>query len=155
MRITPIDFKKADVQELLEHHLAEARNAETTNAIDSNVLAESEVTMFSMRSKDNALMGFAALKSLSDKEGEIKSVRTHPDHLRKGVSQALMAHIEQVANDRGYEKLLLETHPTEQYKAARALYKKRGYTERGPFAGYAPSEDSVFLELMLVTCAKK
>ncbi len=104
---------------------------------------------FPLRNEDRNLMGFAALKQLSKSEGEIKSVRTHPDHLRKGVSQRLMDHLEAEARKRDYKKLYLETHPTKQYEAARALYQRRGYTYRGPFGNYALSPDSVFMELVL------
>ena len=101
------------------------------------------------RTPSGELMGFAAIKALSQSEGEIKSVRTHPDHLRKGVSRRLMDHLETEARKRGYNRLVLETHPSKQYEAARALYERRGYAYRGPFGDYAPSPDSVFMELLL------
>ncbi|WP_409434109.1 GNAT family N-acetyltransferase [Litorimonas sp. RW-G-Af-16] len=42
----------------------------------------------------------------------MKSVRTHPDHLRKGVSTHLMAHLTDYARTQGLTRLSLETHPT-------------------------------------------
>ena len=149
MPISLIDFERADVQALLRLHLAEADNGAPSHALDMTALQAPDVTMFSLRDEDGQLMGFAALKKLSAREGEIKSVRTHPDHLRKGVSRRLMDHLEAEARTRGYKRLLLETHPSKQYDAARALYERRGYTYRGPFGAYTPSPDSVFMELDL------
>ena len=147
--ISLIDFERADVQALLQLHLLEADNGAPSHALDLTGLQAPNVTMFSLRDEDGDLMGFAALKALSASEGEIKSVRTHPDHLRKGVSRRLMDHLEAEGRARGYRRLLLETHPSKQYEAARALYERRGYVYRGPFGPYAPTPDSVFMELDL------
>lgn len=149
MTISLIDFEQAGVQALLRHHLSEAGQGAVTHALDTSALQTPDLTMFSLRDDDGALMGFAALKALSASDGEIKSVRTHPDHLRKGVSRRLMDHLEAEGRTRGYKRLLLETHPTEAYAAARALYLRRGYTYRGPFGEYAESPESVFMELLL------
>ena len=147
--ISLIDFERADVQSLLRLHLAEADNGAPSHALGLTALQAPEVTMISLRDEYGQLMGFAAIKALSQSEGEIKSVRTHPDHLRKGVSRRLMDHLETEARKRGYNRLVLETHPSKQYEAARALYERRGYAYRGPFGDYAPSPDSVFMELVL------
>jgi putative acetyltransferase len=53
------------------------------------------------------------------------------------------------ARARGYRVLLLETHPSKEYEAARALYERRGYTYREPFGDYVSSPHSVFMELVL------
>jgi len=148
MLISLIDFKRADVLALLRLHLLEADNGAPSHALDLTGLQTPDVTMFSLRDEDGDLMGFAALKALSATEGEIKSVRTHPDHLRKGVSHRLMSHLEAEAQKRGYKRLVLETHSSEQYDAARALYERRGYTYREPFGDYSPSPHSVFMELV-------
>lgn len=147
--ISLIDFERADVQSLLRLHLAEADNGAPSHALDMTALQAPDVTMFSLRDDDGHLMGFAALKALSSSEGEIKSVRTDPDHLRKGVSRHLMDHLEAEARARGYQRLLLETHPSKEYEAARALYERRGYIYRGPFGDYVSSPHSVFMELVL------
>jgi len=149
MKIAPIDFAAMDVQLLLKHHLTEAQNDASTHALGIEPLKASNIAMFEARDCNGALMGFAALKELSTTEGEIKSVRTHPEHIRKGVSAALMDFIERLALKRNYESLFLETHPTEQYTAARALYEKRGYVYCGPFADYTASGKSVFMKLTL------
>lgn len=149
MPISLIDFDQTDVQSLLRLHLSEADNGAPSHALDLTALQATEVTMFSLRDEDGRLMGFAALKELSKSEGEIKSVRTHPDHLRKGVSRRLMDHLEAEGRARGYTRLLLETHPSKKYDAARALYERRGYVYRGPFGDYVSSPHSVFMELVL------
>lgn len=90
-------------------------------------------------------MGFGAIKILSSDHGEIKSVRTHPDFLRRGVSEKLMEHVITYARNLGLARLSLETHPTPQYVAARALYEKLGFSYCPPFEGYENEPDSVFM----------
>ena len=101
--------------------------------------------MFTARDERGALMGFAALKTLSPERGEIKSVRTHPDHLRKGISRALMAHIETAAKDSGLKALYLETHNTPPYKAACRMYENLGFEYCGPFGDYEQNPRNVFM----------
>ena len=149
MRVEPANLDAPDVQALLTLHLDEARQDACSHAFDDGQLRGPNLSVFSARDDRGALMGFAALKRLSDLKGEIKSVRTHPDHLRKGVSSALMDHIEAFARTCGLTRLMLETHPTEAYKAARTLYERRGYAYRGPFGGYSCSDKSVFMEKTL------
>ena len=56
-----------------------------------------------------ASAGIAALKQLGDGTGELKSMRTHPRHPRKGVASALLEHIIGEARRRGLRRLSLET----------------------------------------------
>lgn len=149
MKIEPTDLKAPDLQELLAYHVAWARKDKCGHALDLDELSKPAITMFAARDEHDALMGIAAIKELSASHGEVKSVRTHDDHLRKGVSAALMAHLETVARDRGYSKLLLETHPTQKYRPARALYERRGYVYRRAFGDYENDGVSVFMELVL------
>jgi len=70
-------------------------------ALDTSGLARPDVSFWGAFDGDT-LLGFGALKQLSADTGEIKSMRTHPDHLRKGVAAALLAHILDTARSRGY-----------------------------------------------------
>ncbi|PQA88224.1 GNAT family N-acetyltransferase [Hyphococcus luteus] len=95
------------------------------------------------------LLGFGALKELEPGWGEIKSMRTHPDHLGKGAGAAMLDHIIGVAKARGYQRLSLETGSTPTFLPAIALYKKRGFENGEAFAGYAASDFNQFLHLDL------
>jgi len=54
-------------------------------ALDLSGLRSPEITVWTVRD-DGALAGIGALKALGDGTGELKSMRTHPDHLRRGVA---------------------------------------------------------------------
>ena len=138
-----------DVADLLRLHIREARQDACSGAFDADRLGEPDVDLFALRDEAGTLLGIAALKTLAGGDGEVKSVRTHPEHLRKGIAHRLMDGIEAEARSRGMETLLLETHPTDAYRAARMLYESRGYRYRGPFEGYGKTERSVFMERLL------
>ena len=97
----------------------------------------------------NALMGCGAMKELAPDWGEIKSMRTHPDHLRKGVGAAMLEYIIGVAQSRGYRRLSLETGAGPTFEAALALYRRRGFQNGAVFGGYGVSDFNQFLHLEL------
>ena len=149
MRIELANFEATDFQALLRDHLTSAGQNDCTHALGLAALQNREVQMFTARTIGGDLMGFAALKKLSETTGEIKSVRTHPDFLRQGVSRALMLHLQTVARDQLIESLYLETHSTPSYKAACRLYENLGFETCGPFADYIPTPESVFMRKCL------
>jgi len=77
-------------------------------ALDLSGLKTSNVTVWSAWDGP-ALAGIAALKELGDGTSELKSMRTHPRHLRKGVADALLEHIIGEARRRSLRRLSLET----------------------------------------------
>lgn len=95
------------------------------------------------------LAGIAALKELRDGTGELKSMRTHPQHLRKGVAAALLEHIIGEARQRHLRRLSLETGSGSAFEPALALYRKRGFIEGEAFADYRRSDFNQFLHLAL------
>jgi putative acetyltransferase len=135
------------VSDLLRMHLDEVRTKPTpggAHVLDLTGLRHSSVTFWTAW-RDGALLGCAALKQLDPAHGEIKSMRTAPDQLRRGAGMALMAHIIGVARERGYRRLSLETGATPEFDAAQALYRQLGFTLCGPFADYAPDPLSRFM----------
>jgi putative acetyltransferase len=99
------------------------------------------------------VVGIAALKELRERSGELcgelKSMRTHPDFLRRGVAAALLRHIVAVARARGMRRLSLETGSGPAFEPAPALYRRNGFVEGAAFGGYQPSEFNQFLHLSL------
>jgi putative acetyltransferase len=95
------------------------------------------------------VVGLAALKDLGDRNGELKSMRTHPDYLRRGVAAALLAHIIAVARSQGMRRLSLETGSGPAFAAALALYRDRGFVDGEAFAQYRRGEFNQFLHLSL------
>jgi putative acetyltransferase len=95
------------------------------------------------------IAGIAALKALGDGAGEIKSMRTHPDHLREGVAAALLDHIIVEARQRGMQRLSLETGRGPAFEPALALYRSRGFADGEAFGDYVRSNFNQFLHLEL------
>jgi putative acetyltransferase len=89
------------------------------------------------------------LKDLGDGAGEVKSMRTHPDFLRRGVAAALLEHIIAEARARGMRRLSLETGIGPVFEPALKLYRKRGFVEGEPFSDYARSDFNQFLHLTI------
>jgi len=90
-----------------------------------------------------------ALKDLGGDAGEVKSMRTHPDFLRRGVAAALLDHIIAVARSRGIVRLSLETGSGPYFEPALALYRRRGFVDGPEFGGYTRSAFNQFLHLTL------
>jgi len=67
----------------------------------------------------------------------------------RGIGRAMLTHLLGVARTRGVRRVSLETGTTAAFSAARALYHSAGFTSCGPFAGYRPSEDNLFMTLDL------
>ena len=151
LSIAAADLDADDVRALLAIHLAgmaENTPPEHVFALDLSGLQTPDITVWTVRD-DGVLAGIGALKALDDRTGELKSMRTHPHHLRKGVAAALLDHILDEAERRGYRRVSLETGVGESFDAALALYRKRGFAGGEAFADYAPSAFNQFLHLSL------
>jgi putative acetyltransferase len=117
-------------------------------ALDLSGLRDPQVTFWSAWSGDE-ILGMGALKRLDTRSGELKSMRTHPNHLRRGVASALLEHIILEARSRGYHRLSLETGSGPAFEPALALYRRRGFIDGGPFGAYTRSDFNQFLHLPL------
>ncbi|WP_430420612.1 GNAT family N-acetyltransferase [Phenylobacterium sp.] len=117
-------------------------------ALDVSGLRAPGVTLWSAW-EGEAIAGIGALKTLGDGEGELKSMRTHPDHLRKGVGAAILEHIIGQARARGIRRLCLETGSGEAFEPALELYRRRGFESCGAFSDYVGSDFNQFMRLEL------
>src|SRR5438105_11826707 len=117
-------------------------------ALDLSGLQAPNVTVWSAWEGD-AIAGIGALKELGDGSAEVKSMRTHPAHLRKGVGAALLEQIIEAAQGRGLRKLSLETGRGPAFEPALAMYRRRGFKDGGAFGDYVQSEFNQFLHLEL------
>lgn len=132
------DLTGASIIKLLQSHLAHATKSSpegAAHALRLDDLRQPKVTFWSAWHGD-ALAGCAALRELHSSHGEIKSMRTADAFLRRGVAALLLQHIIQIAHERGYRRLSLETGNTEAFAAARALYTKFGFEPCAPFGDY-------------------
>lgn len=145
------DPRRADVLALLEEHLADmyaTSPPESVHALDPESLAVPAITFWTARDGD-VLLGCVALKAISVEHAEIKSMRTATAARRRGVAGLLLDHVLTEARGRGHTRISLETGAEDYFVAARTLYATRGFTECGPFEGYAPDPHSVFMTLAL------
>jgi putative acetyltransferase len=151
LEIREDDLSGEQVRALLAFHLAEARAktpAEFSFALDLSGLQTPDITVWTAW-EGGQLAGIAALKDLGDGVGEVKSMRTHPDHLRKGVAGALLSHIIGEGRRRGMTRLSLETGTVPAYVPAVALYLRHGFKDGERFGDYQPSAYNRFLHLDL------
>jgi putative acetyltransferase len=140
------------VVDLLRLHLAsmaELSPPESVHALDLSGLSAPDV-MFWAAWDGEAVLGCGALKAIGEHEGEIKSMRTAPAHLRKGVAAAILDHIVSRARARGYRRLSLETGTGPAFAPAHAFYQSFGFVDCGAFGDY-PKDDpfSRFMSLAL------
>lgn len=136
---------------LLQSHLqsmSEHSPPESIHALDLSALCHPDVTLWSAWEGEE-LLGCGALKALDEEHGEIKSMRTAPAHLRRGVAAALLDRILDEARRRGYRRLSLETGSAAAFAPARALYARFGFRDCAPFGSYVEDPYSVFMTRVL------
>ena len=136
---------------LLQLHLAgmqEQSPPESVHALDLAGLAKRDISFWGAWEGEE-LLGVGALRKLDARHGEIKSMRTAPDQLRRGAGMGLMAHMLGVARERGYKRLSLETGATPEFDAAQALYRQLGFTYCDAFGDYRPDPLSRFMTRVL------
>ena len=149
LRITPDDLTGTDIRALLEVHFAGMLASSppgNCHFLDFDGLNADDVTFWSIWDGD-ALAGCGALKQLDDAHGEIKSMRTDPAHLGKGVGTQMLRHIIADAKVRGMKRLSLETGSTPDFDAAHALYLGHGFAYCDPFGDYVLDPFSRFMTL--------
>ncbi|MBK7598698.1 MAG: GNAT family N-acetyltransferase [Acidobacteria bacterium] len=152
MNIKTDDLRHPAIHALLSEHLQnmhEISPPESVHALDLEKLRAPEITFWTAWEND-LLLGCGALKELDRKHGEVKSMRTQVSHRRTGAGRAILAHIIEVAKERGYERLSLETGSAEAFKPAQKLYESFGFRYCEPFGDYTADPNSVFMTLWLV-----
>lgn len=151
LRIEVDDLTRPEVIALISEHLHNMHECSppgTVFAFDVSKLRSADVTFWTVWDGDE-LAGCGALKELSPTHGEIKSMRTPMARRRKGAGRVILSHIIDVARNRGYETLSLETGRHDAFLPAQALYRAFGFEFCGPFGSYGDNGNSVFMTLSL------
>jgi putative acetyltransferase len=149
IRISPGDLNDPRVIGLLELHLATARAntaAGSAHALDLTGLRSPEIDFWTMW-EAKTLLAVGALRRLSPEHGEVKSMHTAEAVRRRGFGGAMLRHIIATAKAQGISRLSLETGSWDYFRAARALYRRHGFSECPPFADYRPDPNSEFMTL--------
>ena len=145
------DLTGDQTRRLLAMHLAGMQGSSPPGsvfALDLSGLLVREVTVWAAWQGDR-LAGIGALKMLPDGNGEVKSMRTDPDFIRKGVAHAILETIITTAIARGARRLSLETGSGPAFEPALALYRRRGFADGAAFSDYERSGFNQFLHLAL------
>ena len=141
------DLTGAEIARLLDEHLrslAAVTPEKSGHALNLDELRKPGLTFWSVW-RGAELAGCGALKQLDHQSGEIKSMRTSQNHLRRGVASRLLEHIIAEARGRGYRNLFLETGAGSYFAPAHRLYLKFGFQSCPPFAGYVEGPNSIFM----------
>lgn len=147
MEIKLDDLTGDAVKELIMDHLRNMElhsPAESRHALSLDGLKKSWVTFWSAWEGEE-LVGCGALKELNARHGEIKSMKTSPLHLRRGVSKGILQYIMNEAQKRGYTRLSLETGSMPAFEPARKLYESFGFQYCEPFGEYSKDPNSFFM----------
>jgi putative acetyltransferase len=142
------DLSSAEVRALVAEHLEGMRAnspACHVNAMEIDRLRTKDITFFTAWI-DGALCGCGAMRELDATTGEVKSMRTRATYLRRGVGQAVLDAIQQLARQRGYRSLVLETGTGAAFDAAHALYLRNGFRWRSAFGSYEQTSFNVFMQ---------
>ena len=152
LQIREDDLSAGQTLELLRLHLtgmqASSPGPEHVFALDVAGLKEPDVNVWTAWIGER-IAGIGALKDLRDGTGEVKSMRTHPEFLRKGVGTRVLECIIGAARARGMWRLSLETGSGPAFEPALALYRKRGFVDGEPFGAYVRSAFNQFLHMLL------
>ena len=145
------DLRGPEIKALLHEHLlgmAEQSPPESMHALDLDGLRAPGITFWTIWEGDQ-LAGCGALKELDAHHAEIKSMRTSTDFLRRGVARQLLQYMLDIAQQRQYKRLSLETGSMIGFRPARELYAAFGFEYCEPFANYIEDPNSVFMTKVL------
>jgi len=132
---------------LLTAHLADMQASSppgSVYALDLRGLARPDIAFFTAWDGE-ALLGCGALRTLGDRDGEVKSMRTDRDARGRGVAQAILDRIVAEARAAGLTRLLLETGTGAMFDAAHRLYARNGFVPCAAFGDYVATDFNRFL----------
>ncbi len=145
------DLADTQVQALIGYHQGDLQTVSPPGhsfALDLSGLADPAVTVWAVW-VDDRVAAIGALKRLSPNHAELKSMRTHPDFLRRGIAARLLETIIDHARSEGIARLSLETGTGPLFEPALALYSKRGFANGDAFGDYTLTDFNQCLHLEL------
>ncbi|WP_284125172.1 GNAT family N-acetyltransferase [Parerythrobacter aestuarii] len=151
MQVEIADLENPEVVDLVRFHHAEMQRNSPPDMcfpLDLEGLRDPRVTVLAVR-LDGRVAAIGAMKRLDAERIELKSMRTHPDFVRRGLAGVLLDAIIERAIIEGFAILSLETGSGPHFDAALALYRKRGFENGEAFAGYANTAFNQCLHLSL------
>lgn len=151
MIISLADLADPEVQDLIAYHQQAMQAGSPPGhsfALDLSGLTDPAVTVWAVW-LDDRVAAVGALKRLGGGQAELKSMRTHPDFLRRGIAAALLEAIIVHAQNEGITRLSLETGSGPLFEPALNLYRRRGFTNGDAFGDYRLTDFNQCLHLQL------
>ena len=136
-----------DLALLMQRHTADMHAdtpPESIHMMDAGQLATPGIAFFVMRDA-GVPVAMGAIKRIDAGHAEIKSMHVLAVARGRGLSRAMLEHLLSEARAAGFARLSLETGVQPTFVAARALYVRSGFVDCGPFEGYGPDPNSVFM----------
>lgn len=133
----------------LNDHLSPLSPLEFQFKMTVEQMADEDTTVFVARDETGKAIGCGALKEHDDGIGEVKRMFTRPTVRGQRIGSALLDAITALANEKGMNRLVLETGTTPGFEPAWRLYERSGFTRCGVLLDYPDSEYSAFYEKRL------
>ena len=146
------DLSSGNIIRLLQQHrtdMLQHSPAESVHALDTAALNSPDLTFWSAWLDNAQFAGCGALRQIANDHGEVKSMRTNRQFLRRGVAASILHTIINSAIERDYHRLSLETGSMDVFIPARKLYQRYGFIECPPFAQYVEDPASICMTLAL------
>ncbi|MCO5146782.1 MAG: GNAT family N-acetyltransferase [Aquamicrobium sp.] len=112
-------------------------------------MTEPSVTLFVARDASGRAVGMGALKEHGDGLGEVKRMYTLPETRGRRVGSQLLERIEELAREKGLDRIVLETGEAPGFEPAWRVYERGGFTMCGAVLDYPDSGYSRFYEKKL------
>ena len=148
--VTPVAGDDPRIRPVLDAHAAFCSVTspdESCHFLPPDTFVADDLLVWAVFEAGTAL-GVAALR-VSAEEAEVKSMHTAVSARGQGVADALLDAILAEARALRLPVVRLETGTADEFSAARRLYTRHGFSERGPFGNYALDPLSAFYELRL------
>ena len=138
MKVQHARLDDPDVRALIAYHQQDMHRMSppgTSWALDLTGLSGPDTTVLGAWD-GSALMGIGALKRLDSDTVELKSMRTLPEHLGKGVAKAILEELLLICHSEGYARVSLETGTSDEFVPAITLYQQRFFVRGEAFSNY-------------------
>ncbi|MXO50802.1 GNAT family N-acetyltransferase [Erythrobacter gaetbuli] len=138
MRIAEASLADPAVRDLIAFHQQDMEAMSppgTSFALDLSGLSGGETTVLGAWEGEE-LVAIGALKRLGSGQAELKSMRTRPEHLGKGIAKAVLEALIDLSRAEGIARLSLETGTSDEFVPAIRLYTKYGFERGDAFADY-------------------
>jgi putative acetyltransferase len=105
-------------------------------------MAQPDTTLFVARDESGAPLGMGALRRHAGGVGEVKRMFVRPEARGQRIGEAILAHIEGLARQEGFTRLVLETGTN--FDAARRVYERGAFVTCDGVLDYPPSAWTAF-----------